>query len=123
MFKPIIAEDHVGQHWVSYEGDPSWPYVHALNGRGARYIVLPRIAFTTGTLGPFPGVPSSLAGVDTSVEALAAYLQRVVRLRDCYAWCVTHVDTEVTLGNTGLRTDKQQIITTAVQADPLDAPR
>ena len=87
MFKPVICEDEHALQWVVYEGDASWEFVHRLTGQGVEYIVLPRCAFIAGTLGPFPSVPSTLATVETSGSPqLAAYLQRVVRLRDCWKY-------------------------------------
>ena len=91
MFKPVICEDEHALQWVVYEGDASWEFVHRLTGQGVKYIVLPRCAFIAGTLGPFPSVPSTLATVETDRSPqLAAYLQRVVRLRDCWKYLEEH---------------------------------
>ena len=87
MFKPILCEDEYALLWVVYEGDAGWQFVHRLVGQGVEYVVLPRSAFIAGTLGPFPSVPSTLATVETAESPqLAAYLQRVVRLRDCWKY-------------------------------------
>ena len=99
MFKPVVCEDEHALQWVVYEGDAGWPYVHRLVGHGVEYIVLPRSVYIGGTLGAFPSVPSTLATVETDGSPqLAAYLQRVVRLRDCWKYLedngVTRMDTD-----------------------------
>ena len=88
---PIIASDEYGLDWVVYpKDDAAWKFVYSLSRHGVKYIVLPRCAFIAGTLGPFPSVPSTLATVETvGSPQLAAYLQRLVRLRDCYQWLNT----------------------------------
>lgn len=95
MLKPIRAEDEAGTPWLVFDTDPAWPFVYALKGRGVEYIVLPRSAMLHGTLGVLPSVPKSLPSVDISVPRMAQYLQRVVRLRDCHAWCAEVTDEEV----------------------------
>lgn len=94
MFKPAICEDEHGQPWVAYESDAAWAYVHQLSHR-LTYIVLPRSAYLEGVLGASPSMPSSLSTVDISDPRMAEYLQRRVRLADCWQWLTN----EATLGN------------------------